>query len=207
MKKIVSLVLAFVMAFSFAPLVSAFADTGDENKDVVIYHEGMTFEEMTGKSILSIEYSDLNAIRNEAKDVVDAGTMIYITAPEASIEDVADLLSIPNDGTNKYSELVLMAYSIYKIGDEYVISDHYALFAIEGESEETPDDADMEELTAPVDLAEARAASNFSKVILMRDYQGQKSGNMPTIDPMDWVSDLVTIKADMDAMSANIVSD
>ena len=135
--------LAIMMAFSLlgSGSASAFAATNEETLNVVTFHEGLTIAEITGKAALSINYFNLNALSSRAKEIVDSGTMIYIANPEVSAEAIADLLSISKTNTTSYQNLLLMAYSIYKLDEKYVFANHYAAFAYEGKFNVDSDDA------------------------------------------------------------------
>lgn len=211
MKKVLSVLLAVVMAFSLSLSGSALASTPatEEALNVVTFHEGMTISEIIDKKVLSIKYSDLSSISSTAKEIVDSGTMIYISDPEISAEAVADLLSIPKDTTTSYQNLVLMSYSIYKLDEKYVFANHYAAFADEGElSAGSNDDSipSMSEIIAPSNISEARSASNFSNAILMPTYLKERLDDTPEINSMDAISTAISAKADMEAMSRSITS-
>lgn len=207
--RIMGALLALVMLFGLTPVIPAFAATDEEALNVGNFHEGLEMAEAADKAVLSINYSDLSGLSGMAKEIVDSGTMIFIANPEISAEAVAKLLSIPKTNITSYQNLLLMAYSIYKLDEKYVFANHYAAFAYEGEANGDSDNTSfslMNETDAPFDVSEARTGLNFSNAILMPHYLKQRSASTPIVNPMDAISTAISAKADMEATTRNITS-
>jgi hypothetical protein len=141
-------------------------------KGIVNYYDGITDKEILKGDILSIEYVDVKKIAKNAKSYIDDGLMIYISNPEISAEEIAKLLSIEKNNSNKYQDLLLLAYSIYKVDDNYIFGNHYAVFAEEGESKiEAENVLNQKERTAP----EASVSTEFGKVTTVKEYKSSKN--------------------------------
>lgn len=204
-KKWVFLFMVLAMAVSLGTTALAAMPTED-NPDIVTYYEGMEIENLNNVSVLSIDYADIQNIRETAKGIVDAGTMIYITNPSASAESIAETLSIPKSNTSTYQSLVLTAYSIYKLNDLYVFANHYATFG--SENLETPQSNNvieenniLTEIEAPV----TQPQSNFQNVTLLAEYLDEKTNSDPDIDPQDALPVAISSRNDAE-VSINRIS-
>ena len=176
-----------VLAMTVSLGTTAFAAMPTEdNLDVATYYEGMTTEDLNNVSVLSIDYADIQNISETAKDIVDAGTMIYITNPAASAESVAETLSIPKSNISTYQSLVLTAYSIYKLNDQYVFANHYAVFGSENSATPQPNNVIEENnIPAEIEAPMTQPQSNFQDVTLLAEYLDEKTDSDPDIDPQD----------------------
>ena len=204
--RIMGAFLAIVMLLGLASAVPAFAATEETTPRILSFHNEFDTLEAINSSVLTIDYSELDAIENTAKEIVDSGTMIYITNPASSAESIAARLSIPKSNITLYQNLLLVAYSIYKIDEGYVFANHYAALAHEGEENgrESNTGTDVTtETNAPETVSEAQAISN---VILMRDYTEQRFSYAPTIDPIDVLSTAISAKSDTEATAQNITA-
>ncbi len=104
-----------------------------------LQYEDLNIVELNGagaKSIesaeaLIIDYSDIEKAEYNIKNYIDAGKIVYVANPTVSAEELALQLNIPKDTTTKYSDAILVGYTIYKLGEDYIFHDHYVLFACE----------------------------------------------------------------------------
>ena len=184
-KKLLCLFMVLAMTVSLGTTAFAAMPTED-NLDVATYYEGMTTEDLNNVSVLSIDYADIQNISETAKDIVDAGTMIYITNPAASAESVAETLSIPKSNISTYQSLVLTAYSIYKLNDQYVFANHYAVFGSENSATPQPNNVIEENnIPAEIEAPMTQPQSNFQDVTLLAEYLDEKTDSDPDIDPQD----------------------
>lgn len=112
-------------------LLSATASTLAHGEDESIHDFlGVTYSKqaLEDENVMVIPFSEINQITEEAKGWIDAGTMLYISAPEASNEELAEMLSIPKDDVHVYSPMVILATAVYRYEDIYVFENHYAIF-------------------------------------------------------------------------------
>jgi hypothetical protein len=142
--------------------------------------------------VVVVDFTDIETISSVARELVDDGKMLYVTNPEVIAEDLAQILSIPRDVTTSYMELVLIAYSIYRIGDIYVFENHWVDLGenvVEIDPSETPrirlsdfnnisiisheDYIDESEIQVPPPLG----YSNFYNVTTVREFTETRSIN------------------------------
>ena len=184
-KKLLCLFMVLAMAVSLGTTALAAMPTED-NPDVVTYHAGMAMEDLNNVSVLSIDYADIENISETAKGIVDAGTMIYITNPAASAESVAETLSIPKSNTSTYQSLVLTAYSIYKLNDQYVFANHYAAFGSENSATPQPNNViEGNNIPTEIEAPVTQPQSNFQDVTLLAEYLDEKTDSDPDVEPQD----------------------
>lgn len=126
-KKILAIFLAIAI---FVTCMPAYASAPEqEPKVITVLTEGQ-LDDAEGADIVQIAYEDLHIIANKAKNLIDNGALLFISAPQDSLENVAAMLSIPKDSVSIYDDsLELLAYSIYYNGNIYIFQIHYALYA------------------------------------------------------------------------------
>lgn len=116
-------VISFIGIILFSYHIIAYADSVVEK----------SVKEMTidGVKVVSVPYEKINSIVSDAKRFIDEGKTLYISSPECSNEELADLFSIPKDDTTIYNSLVLLATSIYRLNDIYIFENHYGTFGFQ----------------------------------------------------------------------------
>lgn len=126
-KRILAIFLAMAI---FATCIPAYASVPEQEPEIVTVLAEGQLNDVEGVDIIQIAYENLYLISNEAKDLIDNGALLFISAPQDSLENVAAMLSIQKDSVSTYNDsLELLAYSIYFNGDVYVFQKHYALYA------------------------------------------------------------------------------
>ena len=98
-----------------------------EEPTVLAFSEQVLPELLDSADVITIDYQNLEDIADCAKTLVDNGKIICIFAPEASNEEIAGILSIPNQMQYAYNPYVLVATYIYKIADIYVIGNDWLI--------------------------------------------------------------------------------
>ncbi len=150
--------MAFVLMFSLNAASGEICRTGDGSVQAMV-----------------LRCESIHELASEARSAIESGDVVVVTEPTLSGEDIAGILSIPFEKTIKYQSCILLAYAIFKLGEDYVISGHYAVFAVEDHGQLiSHEGGPIEECTAPGSLDEARAESNFDQVILVKDYPGNE---------------------------------
>lgn len=157
--------------------------------------------------VVVVDYSNLDDISDVAKNMVDTGTLLYISNPLSSAEDVSEMLSIPKSNISSYHEELLVGYSIYKINDDYQFTNHYVVFASDDSSDEQKDFTSAPtETTAPLKSTQrSQTISNFSDAILINS-QNVKTFSANTFNHNNIVEAAVGAKDDMEAFTDNIYS-
>lgn len=125
-KKCLALSLALSIILTILP---SYATEGNKKIPVRVDYSSASQQEISKANIVVVDYTSLSDISSYAKDIIDSGKMLYIVAPQESLEDIAKDLSIPKRGISAYNDVAtLFAYSIYNIGeDNYAFQHHYIL--------------------------------------------------------------------------------
>jgi len=149
-KKILAIFLAVAI---FVTCMPAYANAPKQEPKVITVLAEEQLDDAANADIVQIAYEDLHIIANKAKDLIDDGALLFISAPQDSLENVAAMLSIPKDHISTYNNsLELLAYSIYYNGNIYIFQKHYVLCADDTPQYETmandyvSEDVDLENL-------------------------------------------------------------
>lgn len=186
MKKLIALLLSVVSVLAMNSFGTVSAERVLIPEDENIVPSTVLSKEVHNET--SSKYDEIEVIpcslleneSNTAKEFINSGAVLVILEPTISGEEVAELLSIPVNKTTTYQHQVLLAYSVFKFEDEYIISSHYAVFGKEkqGSPLTRSEPANMfDEYTAPASLSDSNL-SDFSKVILLKDYMANNEGSI-----------------------------
>lgn len=196
-------ILTLTMSIGLAPAEAASAAVYENSSKTETICEDSTELEANYAKLVTVKYSEIENMAGTAKDLVDSGTVLLITNPEISAEAISELLSIPKSNTTSYQKEILMAYSICKVKDQYIFTNHYAVMA----SETTTDlaaknflDIDTEEMDAPTDQPQ----TNFSNAILMAEPFSHKNSDMLAFNTTHMASAVLSCKADMEAFTSSV---
>lgn len=175
-------------------------------KQIITFYDGISDAEIIAADVLTIEYSDIANIAENAKEIVDAGVMIYIMEPECSAEDISVLLSIPKSSTTAYQSELLAAYSIYKLNDKYVFANSYVVFADEDDTSNqfvSRNKTAVKEAEKVAPDAQAQVQSNFSDAITFSEYTARRSVTVP-FDHITLLSAALTSKDDVEDVAQDV---
>jgi hypothetical protein len=131
----------------------------------------LTAPDVLNEDVVVVDFADIEAISDTARGMVDSGTMLYITNPEVSAEELAVMLAIPRSSVTSYNELLLIAFSVYKVNGVYVFENHYVLFTdcddfFTSVENEAKCESDFVEKELPI-IGE----TNFDNVTTVREYK------------------------------------
>ncbi|MDR1329330.1 MAG: hypothetical protein LBK23_06995 [Oscillospiraceae bacterium] len=210
--RIIIAFLIFSLAISILPNAAAYAVIGDYSEELAIVsvYNDIEHAELLNSDVIVVAYDELSLIADDAKSLVDADKILFITSPEESAEEIAETLSIPKSTVATYNDAVLIAYSIYKLGGNYVFANHYAVFGEEivagnngsSLSETNNSVAEFEpEISAPAYSTE----SDFSMVKTLVDYNDEiiSTPAIP-IDPLDVLDVAIRAADDTKEFTQNI---
>lgn len=176
MKRLLAIVLSAVSMLAMNVLGNASA----EDVFTTDISSGATKELPCNNEVEVLPCSRLESELTIVKEYINSGAVVVILEPTISAEKVAELLSIPVNKTTNYQHHVLLAYSVFKVDDEYIISSHYAVFGVENQGAaltcaERTDEFD--EYTAPISISDSDL-NGFSKAILLEDYMPYTEGSI-----------------------------
>lgn len=181
----------------FYTSVSAIEINSICDANIVEYkRENTTLSELHNADIISIEYDSINEITEYAKIWVDSGKILYITAPEVSVEEIALVLNIPQTGTRIYNSGLLFAYAIFKVNEAYVFDCHYAIFA-------SNTDDETNNVMPASDMSEENQVC-FDSVITLGEYK--KTGNL-TLDHLNNMQSVISVRADIEGKADTAIDD
>lgn len=179
--------------------------TNNDDRKVVSFYNGISDAEIIDAEVLTVKYSDISDITEKAREIVDAGVMLYIAEPECSAEDISVLLSIPKSNTTSYQSELLAAYSIYKLDNKYVFANSYIILADESNNSNqfaNKSDISVENAEKTAPDVQAQVPSNFSDVITFSEYAASeyaaRKSNTAFFDHDTIIAAALTSKNDME---------
>lgn len=209
MKKVFCFVMCLMIFFvANQTIVKAIdADAHDvsekRNSRIVFYTKGISEKELLSADVFAVNYENLDQVAPFSKQLIDNGSILFISAPEESVEDISKSLSIPINVRQTYQSLPLMAYYFFKVNDKYFATPIYAVFA-----EETASIADR-----ALDISSAKAISpssesacvttSFDSVTFLREDNVAKHYNT-TIDPKDAISYAITVRDEITSFISSV---
>jgi len=132
-KKLMMILFAFMFTFAGLIIPASASRTMMAQpviEPVILYLEqGRTATRNSQRlaDVIVVEFSEIETIFDYARAWLDVGKMIYVNNPQVSAETIAEMLSIPKEGTISYNNDLLIAYSIYKVDGLYVFELHYVV--------------------------------------------------------------------------------
>ena len=141
-----------------------------------------SFAKALQSDVIVASSSDIVTDAEVFKRAVDNGKILFISAPEMSIEDVAEILMIPLNTNQTYSPFILMAYSIFKSGDKYNVCQIYATYV----EDETSSDKETTNKSINSYGNAVSQATDFADVILLNKFD-----NPNRLDPLSVVGEAV----------------
>jgi len=132
------IVLVVLMMFSIMPMGAVSAtesiEVGVYTRQTGVDHDFVFIEDLSINTNISLQdadavvvnFNEISSIAGVAKDLVDSGVLLYISAPEVGRLELSNLLGIPISGIPRYNNLVLLGVYVSNINGIYVWGNHYA---------------------------------------------------------------------------------
>jgi len=172
-KFVLALLIMTLASSSVIAFASAKTDSNENTANDRVVPHVLSLDEQTSININEVSYNiivvhfdDIDRIADYALDMVYAGMMIYIVAPEVGQVELSYLLGIPHNSIPRYNNAVLLGIYISMMHGLYVWGNHYAQINNEfnlGAAKSNENGVGRHEMITPSD------DMPFSNVILLND--------------------------------------